>query len=85
MSIEASNLARRMNNLDLSLENSKNKLDYEKGKNEYDNIKRNIQFILPSGLKQVINYLNENGKVVYERFYKKLIEEEIQKGEKKRK
>lgn len=84
MSIEASNLARRMNNLDMTLQSSKDKKLWEDGKAEYENIKLHINFILPSGLKEVVNYLNDNGKVVYERFYKKLIEEEIQKGEKKR-
>lgn len=83
MSIEARNLANRMNKLDMSLENSTDKKAYENGKIEYENIKRNIQFILPSGLIHVVDYLNENGKKVYERFYKKLIEEEIQKGKKK--
>lgn len=84
MSIEARNLAKRMNNLDLSKETSKDKKDWETGKIEYDNIKRNIEFILPSGLEQVVNYLNENGKIVYERFYKKLIEEEIKEWTTKR-
>lgn len=84
MSIEASNLARRMNNLDMTLQSSKDKKLWEAGKAEYENIKRHINFILPSGLKQIENYLNDNGKAVYERFFKKLIEEEIQKGEKKK-
>lgn len=84
MSIEASNLAKRMNKLDLSLQNSKNRKLWEAGKAEYENIKLQITFILPQGLKQVVNFLDENGKVIYERFYKKLIEEEINKIEKKK-
>lgn len=77
MSIEAKSLARRMNALDLSAEKSKDNALYERGKVEYENIKRNIGFILPSGLKLVVDYLNDNGKIVYERFFKKLIEQEI--------
>lgn len=82
MNIEARCLAKRMNDLDLSLEKSKNSFDYNRGRTEYENIILSIQFILPSGLKLVEDYLNENGKVVYNRFYKKRIEEEIKKGEK---
>ena len=82
MSIEARNLARRMNNLDLSAEKSPDDAVYERGKVEYENIKRNIGFILPSGLKLVENYLDDNGKIVYERFFKNLIDQEI-KGNKK--
>lgn len=77
MSLEARNLAERMNKLDLSAEKSKDIKIYEDGMREYHNIKRNIQFILPRGLRLVPDYLNDNGKIVYNRFYKKLIEEEI--------
>lgn len=84
MSIEAKELAHRMNKLDISLQSSKDKRVWEDGKARYENIKLHITFILPQGLKKVVDYLDENGKMIYERFYKKLIEEEIQKGEKKK-
>jgi hypothetical protein len=78
MSIEIRSLANKMNELDLSLENLKESDPlYKKGFIEYQNIKLKIKFILPQGLRQIEQFLNENGKKVYEKFYKKLIEQEI--------
>lgn len=84
MSIEARSLAERINNLDLSAEKSKDSKVYEEGKTEYENIKRKITWILPAGLREVENYLNDNGRIVHERFFKKIIDDEI-KNQGKRK
>lgn len=85
MSLEARNLAHQMNELDLSLESKpKDSKEWENGKIQYENILRRIDWVLPQGLKQVIDYLNENGNIVYNKFYKKKIEEEIKKGEKRK-
>lgn len=83
MSIEAKSLAEQMNKLDLSAEGKpRDSPEWQKGKTEYESIIRNIGFILPRGLKLVIGYLNENGWIVYNKFFHNKIEEEIKRGTK---
>lgn len=80
MSVEARYLADLINDLDDSAENATDKAIYEKGLADYQTIIRQAKFILPSGLKLVPDYLNEHGKYIYNKYFKKKIEEEIKKG-----
>lgn len=84
MSIEARNLAIKINNLDTSLEKlPQDSKEFQDGKIAYDNICRSIQFILPTGLEVVPNYLTDQGKLTYQKFFKSKIEAEINKNKKK--
>lgn len=80
MSIEARTLAGLINDLDDSAEKATDQKVYDEGLQAYQHIIRQIRFILPRGLKLVPDYLDEHGRYIYEKYFKKKIEEEIKKG-----
>lgn len=76
----AKDLATEMNQFDLSSEKSKDDDVYYEGKRRYHNIKIHMKLIKSEYLKTVPSYLNENGQKVYERYYKKMLEEQIKEN-----
>lgn len=80
MSVEARYLASLINDLDDSAEKSSHRAIYEKGLADYQTILRQTRFILPSGLKLIPDYLSEHGIYIYNKYFKKKIEDEIKKG-----
>lgn len=63
-------VAELMNQFDLSSEKSKDDAVYLKGKQDYERIKREITFIVPTFREDILAHLNENGQKVYDRFRK---------------
>lgn len=57
-----------INKFDLTSEKSKDDAIYNKGKQDYERIKRELDFVLPQFREDILEELDENGKLVYQRF-----------------
>ena len=78
---EGDYLAKRINKFVLDSETSRIDSVYEEGKREFDNICREITFLTTKGLLDCIEVLDDNGKAVYLKYFKKWFDWEIKKNQ----
>lgn len=84
MSVEIKFLAAKINKFNMADNYHPDIKVYEEAWNQIHIIRRDITFINPQALETITQFLNDNGKMVYEKVFQKDFIKEILKGKHKK-